>query len=80
MLAASLTVHDLAGEDFGLAGAIPLPTKWTIAFGKRIYLYRESRFRGASCMDFESMSQRLRRTVQILVNRHLSARSSIFLG
>ena len=65
---------------FGLAGMIPLPTKWAIAFGKRIYLYRESRFRGPGCTDFDAMSDRLRRTVQILVNRHLGRRSSIFLG
>jgi len=65
---------------FGLAGMIPLPTKWTIAFGKRIYLYRESRFRGPGCTDFDAMSDRLRRTVQIMVNRHLGRRSSIFLG
>ena len=64
----------------GLAGMIPLPTKWSIAFGKRIYLYRESRFRGDHCTDFEGMSDRLRRTVQILVDRHLEQRSSIFLG
>jgi 1-acyl-sn-glycerol-3-phosphate acyltransferase len=64
----------------GLAGMIPLPTKWSIAFGKRIYLYRESRFRGENCTDFDEMSDRLRRTVQILVGRHLGRRSSIFLG
>jgi len=65
---------------FGVAGMIPLPTKWTIAFGQRIYVYRESRFRGAAGTDFGAMSERLRRTVQILVSRHLSRRSSIFLG
>ena len=64
----------------GLAGIIPLPTKWYIAFGKRIYLYRESRFRGDHVMDFDAMSDRLRRTVQILVDRHLERRASIFLG
>jgi 1-acyl-sn-glycerol-3-phosphate acyltransferase len=63
----------------GLAGMIPLPTKWTIAFGKRIYLYRENRFRGSGA-DFDAMAERLRRTVQILVNRYLGERSSIFLG
>lgn len=65
---------------FGLLGLIPLPTKWTIAFGKRIYLYRENRFRGPEREDFEAMSERLRRTVQILLRRHLRQRSSIFLG
>ena len=64
----------------GPAGMLPLPTKWTISFGKRIYLYRENRFRGDLAADFEAMSRRLRKTVQLLINRQLSLRSSIFLG
>jgi 1-acyl-sn-glycerol-3-phosphate acyltransferase len=65
---------------FGAAGMIPLPTKWRIVFGPRIYLYRESRFRGQGGLDFEAMSERLQRTVQILLRRQLGRRSSIFLG
>ncbi len=65
---------------FGLAGLIPLPTKWTIVFGPRIYLYRERRFRGAGGMDFETMSERLRRTVHLLLRGGVDRRSSIFLG
>jgi len=64
----------------GLAGLLPLPTKWSIAFGQRIYLHRESRFRGAGASDFAAMSDRLRRTVQILVRRQVGRRSSVFLG
>jgi 1-acyl-sn-glycerol-3-phosphate acyltransferase len=65
---------------FGLLGALPLPTKWTIVFGSRIYLYRESRFRGPGAVDFRAMSERLRRTVQLHLHGLLSRRSSIFLG
>jgi 1-acyl-sn-glycerol-3-phosphate acyltransferase len=64
----------------GLLGMLPLPTKWKILFGSRIYLYRESRFRGSGAMDFEAMSDRVARTVQILLRGQLSRRSSIFLG
>jgi len=64
----------------GLLGTLPLPTKWTIAFGNRIYLYRESRFRGDGSVDFRAMSERLRRTVQLLLRGLLARRSSIFLG
>jgi 1-acyl-sn-glycerol-3-phosphate acyltransferase len=64
----------------GLMGMLPLPTKWKIIFGARIYLYRESRFRGSGAMDFEAMSDRVARTVQILLRGQLSRRSSIFLG
>ena len=64
----------------GLLGTVPLPTKWTIAFGNRIYLHRESRFRGPGSVDFRAMSERLRRTVQLLLRGLLARRSSIFLG
>jgi len=64
----------------GPAGLLPLPTKWTIVFGPRIHLYRERRFRGAGCMDFQTMAERLRRTVQIHLCNALDRRSSIFLG
>ncbi len=64
----------------GPLGLIPLPTKWTIVFGNRICLYRESRFRGTAQGDFEAMADRLRRTVQILLRRQLGRRTSIFLG
>jgi 1-acyl-sn-glycerol-3-phosphate acyltransferase len=64
----------------GLLGTVPLPTKWTIALGNRIYLYRESRFRGPGSSDFLAMSERLRRTVQLLIRGLLARRSSIFLG
>ena len=64
----------------GLVGTVPLPTKWTIAFGSRIYLYRESRFRGPGSVDFAAMSERLRRTVHLLLRGLLARRSSIFLG
>jgi 1-acyl-sn-glycerol-3-phosphate acyltransferase len=64
----------------GPAGLLPLPTKWTIVFGPRIHLYRERRFRGAGCIDFQTMAERLRRTVQIHLCNALDRRSSIFLG
>jgi 1-acyl-sn-glycerol-3-phosphate acyltransferase len=64
----------------GLAGLVPLPTKWTITFGPRIYLHRESRFRGTGATDFTAMSERMRRTVQLLLRRQVGRRSSIFLG
>jgi 1-acyl-sn-glycerol-3-phosphate acyltransferase len=64
----------------GVAGVIPLPSKWAIIFGPRIYLHRERRFRGAGCMDFDTMSERVRRTVQILLQGGVDRRSSIFLG
>jgi len=90
MIARSETLGSVIGAPYlpitpffpllGLAGVIPLPSKWHIVFGPRIYLHRERRFRGAGCMDFETMSERIRRTVQILLQGGVDRRSSIFLG
>jgi len=62
----------------GPLGALPLPTKWSLAFGSRIALHRERRFRDAP--DFEVMTERLRRSVAVLIERGLSERGSVFLG
>ena len=78
--AAADIVRTVTKSGAHVTGPIPLPTKWRIVFGPRIYLYRESRFRGSSGLDFEAMSERLQRTVQILLRRQLGRRSSIFLG
>jgi 1-acyl-sn-glycerol-3-phosphate acyltransferase len=62
----------------GPIGMLPLPTKWTLAFGGRIALHRERRFRES--VDFEAMTERLRRSVAVLIERGLSERDSVFLG
>lgn len=62
----------------GPIGALPLPSKWSLAFGPRIALHRENRFRGGN--DFEAMTRRLRRSVQVLIDRGVAARRSVFLG
>lgn len=62
----------------GPLGAMPLPTKWSITFGRRIVLHREHRFREQP--DFEAMTRRLRRSVAVLIDRGLGERESVFLG
>jgi 1-acyl-sn-glycerol-3-phosphate acyltransferase len=63
---------------FGPLGVLPLPTRWTITFGRRIALHREQRF--ARSPDADAMTQRLRRSVEVLIERALVERRSIFLG
>ncbi|HYC53826.1 MAG TPA: 1-acyl-sn-glycerol-3-phosphate acyltransferase [Candidatus Binatia bacterium] len=63
----------------GPLGALPLPSKWTLVFGPRIYLYRERRFRAGE-PDFAAMTQRLQRSVQLLLERQVRQRVSVFLG
>ena len=62
----------------GPLGMFPLPSKWSIAFGSAVRLHRERRYRAGT--DFEAMTERLRRSVALLVERGLSARDSVFLG
>ena len=62
----------------GPLGLLPLPTRWTLRFGPRIYLYRERRFQGSR--DYDAMAARLRHTVQLQLHRQMHARESIFLG
>ncbi len=64
----------------GPAGLLPLPTKWTIRTGQRIHLYRESRFRGEGAADYEAMTARIRRTVELGLRRELARRESVFFG
>ncbi|MFN2425402.1 MAG: lysophospholipid acyltransferase family protein [Candidatus Binatia bacterium] len=62
----------------GPLGALPLPTRWSLSFGSRIALHRERRFRTDA--DFEAMTERLRRSVGVLIDRGLQERASVFLG
>lgn len=62
----------------GPLGLLPLPTRWTCTFGPRIYLHRERRYRDAT--DFEAMTDRVKKSVAVLLERRLSERRSVFLG
>ncbi|MBI5505956.1 MAG: 1-acyl-sn-glycerol-3-phosphate acyltransferase [Deltaproteobacteria bacterium] len=62
----------------GPLGVLPLPSKWTLAFGRRIYLRREQRF--VRDPDFGAMTERLRRSVGLLIQRELTTRRSVFFG
>jgi len=62
----------------GPAGALPLPSKWTLVFGPRIYLFRERRYCRSD--DIGAMTERLQRSVQLLLSRAVRQRQSVFLG
>ncbi|MFT5039284.1 MAG: 1-acyl-sn-glycerol-3-phosphate acyltransferase [Hyphomicrobiaceae bacterium] len=88
MLARSLEVGEKLGLPYlpmtagaavvGPLGLLPLPTKWVLRFGRRIYLHRERRF--ATNPDPEIVAQRLQRAVQNQLSRELGKRRSLFLG
>lgn len=62
----------------GLLGALPLPTKWFIRFGKPIRLTSadgEARWQRA-----QSDAVRVRHTIQAMVRRLRAARRSVFFG
>lgn len=60
----------------GPLGFLPLPTKWSLRFGRRIYLHRERRFRAQA--DIGAATQRLREAVAAQLVRQLHRRGSIF--
>lgn len=74
----------------GPLGVLPLPTRWTIAFGPRIALHREARYLGQAAddraaggkghPDYAAMTRRLRTNVDLLLRRALAERDSVFLG
>lgn len=63
---------------FGPLGVLPLPTRWSLRFGRKILLHREHRYRGSD--DYDAMTQRLRRSVEVLIERGLEERGSVFFG
>ena len=67
----------------GVAGALPLPTKWFIRFGKPIELYRMPMRDGAmnpALFPPRELARRVRRRVAGMVTRLRRRRQSIFFG
>lgn len=62
----------------GPLGLLPLPTKWSLRFGRRIYLHRERRFRDRA--DVEGATQKLRGAVAGQLARQLAGRRSVLTG
>ncbi len=63
---------------FGALGAVPLPTKWFIRFGKPIRLTPVDGEARAPLAQYEAM--RVRRTIQAMVRRLKAQRRSVFFG
>jgi 1-acyl-sn-glycerol-3-phosphate acyltransferase len=63
---------------FGLLGALPLPTKWFIRFGKPMRLARGEGSEGVRRVEVEAV--RLRRRIQGMVGRLKRRRRSVFFG
>jgi 1-acyl-sn-glycerol-3-phosphate acyltransferase len=67
---------------FGIAGALPLPTKWYIRFGRPIEFYRpapEGRM-NPGLLPPRELARRVRRRIQTMVSRLRRQRPSIFFG
>jgi 1-acyl-sn-glycerol-3-phosphate acyltransferase len=68
---------------FGIMGALPLPTKWLIHFGRPIELYRPPTREGAvnpALVPPREHARRVRRRVYTMVTRLRRRRQSIFFG
>jgi hypothetical protein len=67
----------------GVAGALPLPTKWFIRFGRPIELYETSAREGAmnpALFPPRELARRVRRRLGGMVARLRQRRKSIFFG
>jgi hypothetical protein len=63
---------------FGLLGLVPLPTKWTIEFGKPI---DTSTFKERDAENFlvvQRLTNQVREEIQGTINKHLLRRESVF--
>ncbi|MBI2933911.1 MAG: acyltransferase family protein [Planctomycetes bacterium] len=63
---------------FGLLGLVPLPTKWTIEFGKPIDTAKLREKDADNFLVVQRLTQRVRDEVQGTINRHLLRRESVF--
>lgn len=64
----------------GLAGLVPLPAKWTIAFGKPIDLSAHGPDAARDLGLVQRITEEVRSQVHELVSRHRLARRSVFSG
>jgi len=64
----------------GLLGAIPLPTRWEIRFGKPIRFYDDLRHLHVRPRTAKLLAQDVRRQIQNMVHELLSERDSLFTG
>jgi len=64
----------------GPLGLIPLPAKWTIAFGEPVVLDEHVAREGASDFLVSQLKERVRGTIQQMLNERLAERRSTWLG
>ncbi|MBI4860692.1 MAG: acyltransferase family protein [Candidatus Riflebacteria bacterium] len=62
----------------GLLGLIPLPTKWTIEFGRPIRFTEEAPRMADDYVVVSIVTEKIRQTIQSQLDRLLAARTSIF--
>ncbi len=63
---------------FGPLGAIPLPSKWHIRFGKPIELYRDPRWQPDHRKQVRQLAEGVRRQLQEMIHTLLAERESMF--
>jgi 1-acyl-sn-glycerol-3-phosphate acyltransferase len=64
----------------GPLGLIPLPSKWSIHFGRPLRFKPAARRRADEYLLVSLLTERVRRTIQTQVDRQLARRRSVFLG
>lgn len=64
----------------GLAGLVPLPSKWTIVFGEPIAMAPYQASHASSDFLVSQLKEKVRSTIQQMVNERLAERRSTWLG
>lgn len=65
---------------FGLLGFVPLPSKWTIIFGKPIATAEHGPEGADDLLLVSELSDQVRGQIQAMIDRTLTARRSVFFG
>jgi hypothetical protein len=61
----------------GVAGIIPLPSRWCIHFGEPLHPYRDAAATGSRRV-IEAASEKFRRHIQGMLHQLLATRASLF--
>jgi 1-acyl-sn-glycerol-3-phosphate acyltransferase len=64
---------------FGPAAVLPMPAKWTLRFGEPILPEERGRAAGEDAPLVNALTERVRATLQAMLDEDVAARSSVFL-
>lgn len=64
----------------GLLGLVPLPSKWSIQFGKPIHVDQDEHHKQTESLYIHQMSEKVRTKIQEMIDAGLKKRKSVWFG